>query len=229
MSFHPYEPFDQNSAQRIVWELVRSVFANDSVVAYYRYPIFSRAGKLLREPDILIVHRELGILVIECKGCRIENIQSVQGHEWKMANWHSEIETPVAQAEDQSFVLKNKLDERRETRNLMTFHFYVALPFVSRSEWQSKGLNTPATQGVVLCREDLTHASIRSGIAERVRERPQRSISDEQWRSIKSVFGGTLPDQEPRNIPTQTPSTNPIRVIHAIESMLKTLDTQQQK
>ncbi len=66
MDFFPYEPFDDN-----------------------RYPIFTRTGRLNREPDILILHRKLGLWVIECKGCSIGNIKGIQGHEWQMSSWYS--------------------------------------------------------------------------------------------------------------------------------------------
>ncbi|GAA6617385.1 NERD domain-containing protein [Scytonema sp. NUACC26] len=157
MEFHPYEPFDQNKAQKEVWERLKEAFKNEPGVAFYRYPIFHKTEKLHREPDILMLHRELGLWVFECKGCTINNIASIYGHEWKMNNWHSEVETPVAQAEDQMFAIKNKLDVPRETRGLVSFNFRVVLPSIKRDEWQSKGFHDfPSTQGVVLLAEDLT-------------------------------------------------------------------------
>lgn len=230
MDFHPYEPFDQNAAQKAVWEKIKATFKNDPGVAFYRYPIFHRSGNLNREPDILILHRELGLWVIECKGCRIDNITGIQGHEWTMKNWHSRIETPVAQAEDQMFALKNKLTERRETRGLMTFNFRVGLPFIKREDWQAnKFHNFPSTQGVVLIAEDLTPKAFKDKFIEGNKANPQRVMTDEQWECVKGVLGGTLPSKPPRSIPTNMPPDNPINVVHAIESRLKILDEQQQK
>ncbi|MBD2246786.1 NERD domain-containing protein [Nostoc sp. FACHB-888] len=230
MEFHPYEPFDQNKAQKTVWEKLKSAFKDEEGVAFYRYPIFNRNGNLHREPDILLVHREYGLWVIECKGCYINNIASIQGHEWKMNDWHSEVETPVAQAEDQMFAIKNRLTERRETRGLVSFNFRVVLPFVKYEEWQSRGLdNFPSTQGVVLLAEDLTPKTFREKIIEGDKQNPQTMMTDEQWEMVKAVLGGTLPSKPPRSVPTGTPSNNPIRVIQAIESKLKVLDEQQQK
>lgn len=176
------------------------------------------------------MHREYGLWVIECKGCEISNIASIQGHEWKMNNWHSEIETPVAQAEDQMFAIKNRLTERRETRGLVSFNFRVVLPSVKREEWQSKGFdNFLSTQGVVLLAEDLTSKVFKEKIIQGNKENTQRMMTDEQWETVKAVLGGTLPSKPPRPIPTGTPSNNPIRVIQTIESKLKILDEQQQK
>lgn len=230
MEFHPYEPFDQNKAQKAVWDKLKSAFKDEDGVAFYRYPIFHRNGNLHREPDILLVHREYGLWVIECKGCYINNITSIQGHEWKMSNWHSEVETPVAQAEDQMFAIKNRLTERRETRGLVSFNFRAALPLVKHSEWQSKGFDSfPSTQGVVLLAEDLEPKAFKEKIIKGDKENPQLMMSDEQWEMVKAVLGGTLPSKPPRSIPTDTPKSNPLRVIQAIESKLKILDEQQQK
>jgi len=230
MEFFPYEPFDKNESQKKVWDWLKEAFKDDLGVAYYRYPIFNRRGRLSREPDILIVHRELGLWVIECKGCYIDNIESIQGHEWKMSNWYGEIETPVAQAEDQMFAIKNKLTERRETRGLLTsFNFRVALPLVKKQDWQSKGFHDfPSTQGVVLVYEELTPKAFKKKLTDD-NENRQQKLTDKEWELVKGVLGGTLASRPPRNIPTGTSVDNPIRVIHAIESKLKVLDETQQK
>lgn len=230
MEFFPYEPFDKNDAQKKVWDWVKDAFKDEEGVAYYRYPIFTKTGKLNREPDILLLHRQLGLWVIECKGCLINNIKGIQGHEWQMNNWYREIDTPVAQAEDEMFAIKNKLTERRETRSLVIyFNFRVALPNIKRKEWESKGFHEfPSTQGVVLVYEDLTPAALKKRLAEDAENRQQK-LTEQEWELVKGVLGGTLPSKPPRNIPTGTPSNNPIRVIQAIESQLKVLDETQQR
>ncbi|MBD2060760.1 NERD domain-containing protein [Funiculus sociatus GB2-A5] len=231
MEFHPYEAFDNNKAQRKAWAWIKQAFKDDPGVAYYRYPIFYPSGKLNREPDILILHRELGLWVIECKGCYIHNIASIQGHEWKMNNWHSEIETPVAQAEDQMFAIKNKFTASNRTHGLVSFNFRVVLPLVSHNEWQSKGFHDfPSTQGVVLFAEDLTPKAFKEKMIEGSKENPQRMMTDENWKLVKDVLGGTLPiDYPPHPEPPHPDPYNPIRVIRAMESELKKLDQHQQK
>jgi hypothetical protein len=114
MDFCPNEPFDNNSAQHYVWGSLKAAFEDDPGVRYYRFPIFVR-GAPRREPDVLLLHPDLGLWVIECKGCRIENVAELRGHEWLMRDWHDEVERPLLQAEDQMFALKHRYDERRET------------------------------------------------------------------------------------------------------------------
>jgi hypothetical protein len=81
MEFHPYEPLDSNLAQSKVWGWLKAAFDSDLGEAYYRYPIFTRTGNLMREPDFLMLHQETGLWVMECKGCSIDNIESIQGHQ----------------------------------------------------------------------------------------------------------------------------------------------------
>lgn len=227
MDFYPYEPLDDNEGQKKLWDWLKGAFKEEEGVAYYRYPIFTKTGKLYREPDILILHKELGLWVFECKGCSIDNIKAIQGHEWQMNNWYDEFITPVSQAEDQMFALKNKLDERRESRGKVNCNFRVALPNVKQKEWEKRGFHQlPSVKGVVLVYESLTANALRKYIT----ENSQRSqLSDKDWELVKGVLGGTLPAKEPRKIPTGTLSDNPLRVIKFVESKLKILDETQQK
>jgi hypothetical protein len=166
MIFHPNEPFDNNKGQHIAWTQLKNAFASDEGVAYYRYPIFSGRGSHRREPDILLIHRQFGIWVLECKGCRIGNIVAIQGHEWEMWDWHHESETPIAQAEDQMWAVKGLLEKQRELRSLNVLQYRVVLSFVKKNEWARKGFEkNPTTRGVVWLEEDLEPLALREAYA----------------------------------------------------------------
>ena len=230
MEFHPYEPLDNNSAQNKVWGWLKSAFTGDAGEAYYRYPIFTRTGNLMREPDFLMLHQETGLWVMECKGCSIDNIESIQGHEWKMKNWHSDVETPVAQAEDQMFAIKNKLDVRRESRGKLRTNFRVFLPHVKRQEWIDRGFDRlPCVEGVVMLYEDLTPSALKKYFADIKQQNSQPQYPEEEWKAIYGVLGGTLPAKPPRQIPTDTPTESPLFAIREVESNLKVLDNNQKK
>lgn len=228
--FQNYAPLNPNTAEKIFWKALEKTFQNDHCIAFFRYPIFKRSGNQLREPDVIFLHRELGLWVFECKGCRISNLDFIEGHQWVMRDWHKEEEYPTLQAEDGMFAVKSKLEGRRETRELLSYHYRVSIPFIQQREWQDKKFsNLPCTQGVVLLEEDLKPAALREKLQLGAQDRPQRSLSDEQWQSLVTALGGSLPQQEPRSIPTGTDPQNPVRVIHALESSLRFLDEQQQK
>lgn len=227
MQFYPYEPLDHNSCHNQLWDWIKEAFKADEGVAYYRYPVFRRSGNLLREPDVVILHRQYGLWIFECKGCKIQNIQAIQGHVWEMSNWYDSEMTPLLQAEDQMFAVQNKLNAQRETRGIVPCYFRVALPAVKRSEWEERDFYRH-TESSVWVYEDLTPKALKKSIAEVVGNNPE-ALDDATWELAQKVLGGTLPKAQPRSIPTSTPPDSPIRVIQAIESRLKTLDETQQK
>ncbi|MEN9205064.1 MAG: hypothetical protein Q6K70_04570, partial [Thermostichales cyanobacterium DRC_bins_46] len=228
--FQNFTPLNPNSAEKASWEALRQAFQDHPCIAYFRYPIYKRVGDLLKEPDIVLMHRQLGLWIFECKGCYINNIESIQGHVWTMRNWHREEEQPSLQAEEGMYAVESKLSERRETRRLVSWHYRVSLPFIDRHQWQEKGFaDLPCTQGVVLLKEDLKPASLREKLEIANQESPQRPLSDEQWQHLLRFFGGSLPRREPRPVPAGAAPENPLRVIHHIESQLRFLDGNQQK
>lgn len=223
---YPFEPLPGESSERKVWEWLKKAFKEDEAVIYYRYPIFTQQGNLMREPDILMLHREYGLWVFECKGCAVHNIHSIQGRDWHMNDWYAETIQPSAQAEDQMFALKNKFESNRDIRGKLAFNFRVALPEVQRKSWEKKGFHELPAAGGVLVYEDLTPAALKKHI-QAAHQQPK--ITDDEWLLIQGVIGGVLPNPTVRSIPTGTPSTNPVRVIKHIEEKLKLLDQQQQK
>src|SRR5437763_1060648 len=64
VDFFPYEPFDSNGAQTYVWDSLKAAFRGAGV-AYYRYHIFPRGRRRRRELDVLLLHPELGVCVVE--------------------------------------------------------------------------------------------------------------------------------------------------------------------
>lgn len=226
MDFFPFEPIDENQGQKKLWSWIKDAFKNDEGVAYYRYPIFTRSGSLIKEPDILLLHRKFGLWVFECKGCYINNIQSIQGHQWEMNNWYEEIISPIAQAEDQMFAIKNKFEERRESRGKLHYNFRVALPKIEKKDWIASNFNKLPSTGCVLVYEDLTTTALKYHIE---KNSSANYLDDETWKQVKNILGGTLPEKATPPIQTGTSKYSPLRVIQKIESSLKTLDKIQQK
>lgn len=69
-------------AELEVWERLKQAFGpDDKGVAYHQYPIVDKGGdKFDHEPDIVLLHRELGLLIIEVKGYKIGHIDRIEGH-----------------------------------------------------------------------------------------------------------------------------------------------------
>lgn len=195
MDFLWSEPITNNYAEEVIWKALESSIINDVGVCYHRYPVFS-ADRSRREPDILILHREWGLFVIECKGLKIENIDRIEGAVWKTSNWHSSQETPFSQAEDQMWQVMSKfkgetqLRQRREC--VVQGHTFIGLPFITKSEWIAKGLDlSPASPNTIIFADDLEPDMLRKRLQAVPAEEIQQELSDNQWKLALGVLQGS--------------------------------------
>jgi len=191
MDFYPDEPLDESEPQRFVWEAVRAAFGSEEGVAYYRYPVFDPSGLRRHEADILIVLRRYGVFLIEVKGLSIRNIRGIQGHVWQTASWYVPEEHPVQQADDQLFSLKDWLRVSPGLDISAQLHYAVALPFVTRAEWEEQGWHELPTTQCVRTADDLTPESLRSWVEQAAAAFPQ-PLSDAQWGALRDRIGRTL-------------------------------------
>lgn len=120
---------DGEHCEQKVWDACKKAFAERECIGYWRYPIFSRTGESRKEPDILIVDRELGIVVIEVKGITIDQIESVNGHLWQFQNFYQKQGSPYQQAENQLYALLGYCDREEIIRRQVRGRAVVALPF----------------------------------------------------------------------------------------------------
>lgn len=195
MDFVWSESGDTNFAETEIWKALKLALAKDEGICYHRYPIFS-ADRSRREPDILILHRQWGLFVIECKGCKIENIENINGPVWKMKDWHSTQETPFTQAEDQLWAVlgkfKNESELRRGRHDLIQGHVFIGLPFITRKEWRDKGLDSsPASPLTIIFADDLEPNALRTRLQQVPAEERQESLANEQWALALGVLQGT--------------------------------------
>lgn len=84
MRFHPTESPEHNQCERRLWGVLKSAFERDEGIVYYRYPVFTGRGSQRKEPDFVVVSRDFGVWVFECKGARINQVREIQGQEWVM-------------------------------------------------------------------------------------------------------------------------------------------------
>jgi hypothetical protein len=150
MEFVSAKNFDDDS-ESLLWEILKRAFENEPGYAWHKYPITNISGPNL-EPDIVILHPELGILVIEVKSCVIDNVEAIDGSTWYMSNWGTDSITPLAQAQKHMFGIRDKMrDFRAELQNergdcKLVGNAFVGLPFITEQEWRHKfpeGMSIP--------------------------------------------------------------------------------------
>ena len=232
MEFVWGESGDTNIAESEIWKALKVALVDDEGICYHRYPVFS-ADRSRREPDILIMHRKWGIYVVECKGCRIENIERIDGAVWMMKDWHSSQETPYTQAEDQMWSVLGKFRNESRLRkgryDVVQGHVFVALPFVTRREWREKGLDlSPASPNTMIFADDLEPITLRKRLQEVPAEETQDPLTHEQWQTALAVLqGAPVLRREPRPEPSKRDTK--AYLLREVEQQMLSIDREQHK
>jgi superfamily I DNA and RNA helicase len=232
MDFIWSEPGETNYAEKAIWDALKLDLIKDEGICYHRYPIFS-ADRSRREPDILILHRQWGLYIIECKGCKIDNIERIDGPAWIMKDWHSSKETPYTQAEDQMWAVLGKFRQesalRRGREDLITGHVFIGLPFITRREWEDKGLDlSPAVPSTIIFADDLEPLALRKRLQEIPAEEKQEHLTDEQWNLALAVLqGAPVLRREPRPEPKKTATK--AYLLREVEQQMLSIDREQHK
>jgi hypothetical protein len=154
MEFYPEYPFDANRGENIVWMAIRASLDKEHGSALYRVPVVSKGGFVCYEPDIILISGSGTPVVVECKGCRLEQIVKIAGGSWHMSDdWYRRFERPIGQARDQALALRQLF--RDQGIDGVSVRAIVALPFVMREEWMASPHAASGIDQAILFAEDL--------------------------------------------------------------------------
>ncbi len=129
------------AGEQKVWDAARSAFAERHCVGYLRYPIFSKVGEIRKEPDVLIVDRELGLVVIEVKSVTIDQIVEINPEQWQFQNIDIPDANPHQQAEQHLRALLTLCDREPASRYEINGRALIALPLITQEQWQQRGFD----------------------------------------------------------------------------------------
>jgi superfamily I DNA and RNA helicase len=222
---------DTSIAEKEVWRNLKLAIADEDGICYHRFPILS-ADRSRKEPDILIMHKTLGLFVINCKGYKIENIESIDGKTWKLRDWESSAESPIAQAEDQIWIVtgkfKSESDLRVGRKDLIQGHVFLGLPFVTRDEWRKKDFQVPHNISGIIFAEDLEPLKLKTIIHEVPPEEKQDTLTDEQWKLALSVLQGVPVLRRPLRPEPSDPKAKAY-FLRQVEQQMMSIDREQSK
>lgn len=128
-------PGEAGEAQ--IFEAVKAAYAGEDALGFWRYPLVTR--ETVREPDILLAHPELGLVVIEVKSLPLDLIVGVSGYRWELARpYYGKLAiNPYEQARKQAQLL-GELAVRRGDLPGLGSRAIVALPLVTREAWDER-------------------------------------------------------------------------------------------
>jgi superfamily I DNA and RNA helicase len=179
------------AAELTAWERLKGAFDPDEHgVAYHQYPIVDKRGSRFdRKPDFVVLHEKLGLLVIECKGYTIDQIDRIEGETWHLRNCRQNTAAPLAQARDQGFHLTSFFQRERVLRDgsgslKIPMNTFVVLPNVTREEWDRRGFDGPAAPRVILS-DELTPVAFRDRLSSVPSFEP---LTDEEYETARDVL-----------------------------------------
>ncbi|MBD2730239.1 ATP-binding domain-containing protein [Nostoc sp. FACHB-892] len=190
-------------AEQIVWDAMCKAFKQkaeqEECLAYWQYPLFpSKYNNFLKRPDILIADKELGLIVIEVKGIRIEDLKGIQGDYWLMKpGFYSPSIQPYKQAEKQLRAVTGHFNLIDDLWNQVLGRAMVALPYITRKQWQEKSFTQIAAKVPIIFGDELAPKDLLKIIRNSSLVIPGNKLNKTQWIKLELVISGkAVPDDE---------------------------------
>ncbi|WP_179218439.1 exodeoxyribonuclease V subunit beta [Saccharibacillus sp. O23] len=142
-------------AELLVWNSITNAFEEKRTLAIHHFPMFfsQRSGR--REIDMLIINDSLGVCVIEVKSLNINQIKEIRAHEWIYSNFYEDKGFPYKQAENQLYMICEYLSKDPLLYGRLNKSAVVALPYISESDWKSRGFDKRLDVSRPIFKEDL--------------------------------------------------------------------------
>lgn len=192
MRFFPASTIGAYRSEQELWQALKAALEHEPGKAYFGFRPRHDNGRVIKESDVLIMHQKYGICIIECKGCRINDIREIENTEWHMIDgWHSKIIQPVAQARAARYAVEDEINFHAATLGLHKFqlnnlHYssFVALPYITKQQWRERKFSSlPTLRGAIFFQEDLNTQSICNRLAEHQGWKTN-SVDERVWSSI---------------------------------------------
>lgn len=158
----PESPPTANRAEIIVWSALREAFGDDEGALYFRCPIIEPEKRGRHEPDIVLILPEVGVFILECKGCTADQIERIDGSTWWMReDWYRRRERPLEQLDRQTYAFRDAVLHPIQLEKKIPVHRRIALPFVEAAEWERRGFEHLSVTERILTKGDLASAALR--------------------------------------------------------------------
>ena len=224
------EPIKQAgaSAEKQVWDQVQKAFSDRACVGYWRYPIFSQVGNFRKEPDILLLDRAFGIIIIEVKALVIDQVKQITGHLWQYQNFYTSSGNPYQQAENQLSSLLSYCHQELELKEQITSRILIALPNITQQDWESRGFHRLPSNPPLLLQDDLSSIpNLFKKIETTVPRYQGNDLSEKQWQLLLSVISGT-PLHQKATYPVLSPQETRGKLLQKLYQHISEFDQQQE-
>lgn len=218
-------------AELTVWNRLKRCFdTEERGVLYHQYPIIQKGGNRFdRKPDFVLLHDEIGLVILECKGYTIDHIEQIKGDTWHLKNMTQRTASPLEQARDQGHYLRSYFQREKELCSdngqcCIAMNPIVVLPNIERSEWEKRSFNGPSAPRVITG-DELGAVTLR----DRLGSLPNfGSLSESEYRTARDVLSCGQVISGTHGRPPENPQTKS-EYYESVTTGIKGLDVDQQK
>jgi len=164
---------------------VKRAFSGRECIAYWKYPLFSKKGEERIEPDIIVVDRELGVIVLKIREDVIDDIKAVVNDNWIFSDGSKEA--PLLRVEDQLFALKGLYQGNRSLRSILE-RTAVILPNINKDEWQENNFDDYN----LIFADQMGSTTLLNRLSEVETISGCRSLNKEAWEDILMSLTGQV-------------------------------------
>lgn len=191
------------------WNRLKRAFDKDeNGVLYHQYPIIQKGGNRFdRKPDFVLLHENMGLVILECKGFTIDQIDRIEGDTWILDGVTQKTASPLEQARDQGYHLQSYFQRESQLRSagqcVVSMTPIVALPNIDRSEWEERGFTGPAAPRVITG-DELGAQTLRGRLDQLPNFDP---LSEDQYDAARAVLSCGQPISGSHGSPPDDPTT----------------------
>jgi superfamily I DNA and RNA helicase len=221
--------FAGEQGEQRVFEAVKETFKQRDAVGWWRYPLVSDAT--VREPDILIVDAELGVIVIEVKSLTLPDFAGVSGYAWHLHRpYFGKMQlNPYEQAKAQLQVIMRNL-RGRSGLDRVPGRVLVATPLITRDEWEEAPFNTLIGATPLLHGDQLTPNKLLRVVERTPLVAQGQALDEAQWQRLMGAFGtGANIPKPPEVMPPPAQPRTRAELIQAVRMAERPFDVQQER
>lgn len=201
IALHTYA---KDAAAQMVARWLKERFGDTEGICYYRHPaVMTSAGAF---PDFILFSKENHPLVIKILPWQLQEIELVGEEFWIINN--ESIDPPLLELEDLVIKLESKFLDQRKLRNRLKPQGVLALPFITRKDFEKKYGPLQAEMSTIWA----------GGDTQALQHPIKQVLSDEEWTLTRAVIQGATTLHKP---------TSPIpRDIATMGAAIRELDRQ---
>ncbi|HAX72627.1 MAG TPA: DNA/RNA helicase, partial [Firmicutes bacterium] len=227
--FVPGDNFENagGKAEEIVWKRVKEAFNARNVLGYSKYPFYKSMGGKRREPDIILLDQNEGLVVFEVKGYTINQIEKIEPNNWYLRDCYEKTVNPINQVNDYVYsIISAKFEVEGNLRGKVKGRGLVVLPYISCKEWEDKGFAEITTNWPIIFKDDLTKQRLLYLLLNMDLLKIGQSLTREEFILAQSILGheGVHVEDEDSFLPEGTKG----RVLNDLKTQMLQIDLQQE-